>query len=77
MVVNIVLILVGLILIGIIIPNIDSLMEVFGSSSNTYYGTQLYLLIPLFLGVGLLAYASWDTVKTIRANRSGGGRKRR
>ncbi len=78
MVVNIVLILVGLILIGIIVPNIDTLMDVFSSSSNTYYGTQLYLLIPLFLGVGLLAYASWDTVRTIRANRNGGGgRKRR
>jgi len=75
MVKNIVLILVGLILIGIIVPNIDTLLAVFSSSSNTYYGTQIYLLIPLFLGVGLLAYAGWDTYQAARAGRSGGSRR--
>lgn len=71
---NIVLILVGLILIGMIIPNIDTLLTTFDSSSNEYYGTQLFLLIPLLLGVGLLGFAGWDTYKAFG---SGGGSKRR
>ncbi len=77
MVLNIIMVLVGLILIGIIIPNIDTLVDAFSSSSNTYYGTQLYLLIPLFLGVGLLSYASWDTYKAVRSGGSRFGSRRR
>jgi ABC-type transport system involved in multi-copper enzyme maturation permease subunit len=73
MVRNIVMILVGLILIGIIVPNIDTLLSVFSSSANKYYGTQIYLLIPLFLGVGMLAFASWDTYQGLK----GGGAKAR
>ncbi len=73
MVRNIVLILVGLILIGIIVPNIDTLLATFSSSTNTYYGTQIYLLIPLFLGVGMLAFASWDTYQGFKS----GGQHRR
>jgi putative copper export protein len=75
---NIVLILVGLILIGMIIPNIDTLLTTFSSSSNTYYGTQLFLLIPLLLGVGLLGFAGWDTYQSVKEGRfkSSGNRRR-